>query len=315
MTKTLNLGHLEIESPWANAGGVIKGIGELNVIARTGVGWIEAGSYTLEKRVGLSPNGEVVYVHDPETGETWNSLSMPNKGMDDVEKDIPEMKEIANKHGKPLIINVAPVSNDPVNESVELIARTYEAGADAVLLNGGCPTVLREDGSREEILSRNPEILFKTLRALRPLIDKYNKIFLRVSPIEEDNMLEKICLAINLSGVVSVVFTPNSWPGNKPPDHLPQLEVKGGVGGLSGPYTAKKSLIQTLGHALKGDYQVVSSSGITTAQELYTRLDFSHATKNIVAGAGTTFFHESGDWKHDVDKLLFDYSDLRENNR
>src|SRR5581483_9991877 len=113
MNETIRIGHLEVDSPFANAGGVIKHPGEVEKIARTGVGWIEAGSFTLEPRPGNSPNGETVYVHDPQTGSSWNSLGMPNKGMDEVEKEIPEMKRIAHAHNKPLVVNVAPVTDKP----------------------------------------------------------------------------------------------------------------------------------------------------------------------------------------------------------
>src|SRR5579885_3518334 len=108
------IGHLEdIQSPWGNAGGVVKTVEDVERMAKTGVGWIEAGSYTLEPRPGNGPNGERVYYHNPETGETFNSLGMPNKGMDVVETEIPEMAHIARTHNKKLVVNVAPVSADP----------------------------------------------------------------------------------------------------------------------------------------------------------------------------------------------------------
>lgn len=307
MSDNLKVGHLNIDSPWANAGGVIKHVEDVEVIARSGVGWIEAGSYTLEPRKGNSPNGEIVYIYDTETGSTWNSLGMPNKGIDIVEKEIPLMQDIAKAHNKPLVINVAPVTDDPISESLELVSRAYEAGADAVLLNAGCPNVVSADGGRHEILSHNPKMLFKALDALHDLVSKYNKIFLRVSPLENEEQIDKICRSINMAGTVSVVFTPNTWPNSKPPEHLDQLEVPGGMGGLSGPVTARNSFLQTVRIAMRGKYDVVSCSGIMTGEELYKRIGHS-LTPNVVAGAGTTFFYQSGDWRHDVDMLLNDYA-------
>ncbi len=59
------IGHLDnLESPWGNAGGVIKTVEDVAHMAATGVGWIEAGSYTLEARKGNAI--------DPETGEPTN---------------------------------------------------------------------------------------------------------------------------------------------------------------------------------------------------------------------------------------------------
>lgn len=51
------------------------------------------------------------------------------------------------------------------------------------------------------------------------------------------------------------------------------------------------------------ELHVVSSGGVTTGQELDKRLS-NPLISNVVAGAGTTFYHESGDWRRDTDKLL-----------
>ena len=312
MSETTHIGHLQVDSPWGNAGGVVRTPEEAEIMARTGVGWIEAGSYTLEEREGNSPNGETVYVHDPVTGSTWNSLGMPNKGMDEVEKEIPEMARMARSFGKPLVVNVAPVTDNPVEEAQELVARAYAAGADAVLLNAGCPNVITEGGGRHEILSHNPLELGRTLTGLGRIASRYNRIFVRLSPIEDTERLKDIVNTVRFSGIVSTIFTPNTWGGSKPPAHLPQLEVDGNVGGLSGPATAQEAWGQAFGTALLAhDLGIVSSGGITTGQELNKRLTKNPLVQNIVAGAGTTFFHESGDWKRDTDKLLRAYASPR----
>ncbi len=163
-----------------DAGGVVKKPEDLERMVKTGVGWAEGGTYTLEERYGndrdpqtgefrINPEtGQVVriYHYNSRTGETHNSLGMPNKGADRVLEDIPGMINVADAHGKPFVANVAPVSNDPVAESQELVRRFYEAGVDAVILNAGCPNVVTEGGGRHEILSRNPEALGKVLVGL-----------------------------------------------------------------------------------------------------------------------------------------------------
>lgn len=329
-----SIGHLKVESPFANAGGVVKHVEDVEVMARTGVGWIECGSYTLEPRTGNSPNGEVVYYHDPKTGETFNSLGMPNKGIDIVEKEIPAMVEIAHKleRSKPLVVNIAPVSDEPTEECLELFIRANEAGADAVIINAGCPNVVTADGGRHEILSRDESALYKVLCGLRKTVQKYPKVFIRVSPQESRQAAMRILSAIEYAGTVSAIFAPNTWPGNRPLnlDNKPILEVPGGVGGKSGPATASEALEQTVWFAARGKFDVVSSGGIASGKELAKRLvtteadlllgdkvkserlrylnsqDIGHAA---VAGASTTFFYESGDWKHDVDKLLWQFSE------
>lgn len=315
MAFTGKIGHLEIESPWGNAGGVVKSIDEVEQMAHTGVGWIEAGSYTLEPRVGNSPKGERVYFHNDKTGETFNSLGMPNKGMDELEKQIPEMVGLAHELGKSIIFNVAPVGNDPEEESVELVRRSYEAGAEAVLLNAGCPNVVTENGGRHELLSRNPEILLGVLNALKPVTEQFRPIFIRTSPVENRVNAKNMVWAIMKSNVVSAVFTPNTWPSQRPvgKDGDPVLQVPGNIGGLSGPYigqaaTKQTAWVRTALTENRSSIDLVSSAGIMNGNELSRRLGIG-----AVAGCGTTLYYESAakdqTWASATDKLLREYAD------
>jgi dihydroorotate dehydrogenase len=312
-----DIGHLTVDSPFGNAGGVVKRVEDVEKMAHTGVGWIEAGSYTLEPRDGNGANGEVVYHHNEQTGETFNSLGMPNKGIDAVALEIPDMAQVARRFNKPLIINVAPVTENPVDESIELVRRSYEAGADAVLLNAGCPNVVTEDGGRHEILSHNVGALELVLQGLSAqfVTDKIRPIFIRTSPTIAVKGVGRqrgadIMNVIRESDIVGAVFTPNTWPGHVPldEDEKPILEVPGGVGGKSGPATAQDASQETLLATYcmrRSEIDVVSSGGITTGKELAHRKFYGDAA----VGAATTFFYESGDWEHDVDKLLWEFQD------
>ncbi len=294
MSEHYQIGYLEVESPYGNAGGVVKSVEDVELMAHSGVGWIEAGSFTLEKRIGNSPNGEVVYCYNAVTGETGNALGMPNKGIDIVEEDIPTMVEIAHAYGKSLLVNVAPVSDDPVAEAKELVERAYLAGADMVLLNAGCPNVVIENGERHEILSKNPAALSAVLNGLKPIVQKHDrKIAVRTSPVESYGQARKTMWAIQMCGVVAVVFTPNTWSGYKPTDEAGNyiLEVPGNSGGKSGPATADDALEQTLWavDALKGSgIDVVSSGGIMNGRELQQRM-----AAGAAGGAGTTLFRHA----------------------
>ena len=132
------IGHLEgIESPWANAGGVAKTVDDVEHLAKTGIGWIEDGSQTLEGRLGNAYNPEhpelgpirKVYHHDPKTGRTFNSFGMPGKNIDVWSGAIPEKVKIAESHGKKFVQNVAPVSDSPAAESEILVRTAYSKGA------------------------------------------------------------------------------------------------------------------------------------------------------------------------------------------
>ena len=295
MTERDHIGHLETDTPWGNAGGVIKTIEELEYMARTGVGWLEAGSYTLDPRPSNSPNGEQSYYHDPETGETFNSLGMPNQGIDALEADIQNMVHLGRAFDKEVIFNVAPVSTEPEAEAAELVDRIFAAGGRNVLLNASCPNVITEEGGRHELLSNNPRKFVGTLQALSKVTDKYNRmIFVRPAPFETYQDALSVMTALRGSGIVSAVFTTNTFPGHKPVrDGRYVLEVEGNQGGLSGPATARAACQQTSWavKALEGSQiDVVSSQGIMTGEELKKRL-----WVGAVAGAGTTLYYEAAE--------------------
>ncbi len=312
-----SIGHLEgLESPWGNAGGVVKTVHDVEAMAKTGVGWIEAGSYTLEQRWGnaaeLGDDGlpipgvqKTVYYHDPVTGETTNSLGMPNMGFDTLEEELPEMIEIAHAYNKQFVLNVAPVTAEPVAEVQELVQRASEAGVDAVLVNAGCPNVVLEDGGRKELLSRNPEKLAVVLSGLMFASYPNKPIWVRISPQETYAQAQEIFGVIKDSSVVSAVVDPNTWPNFVPVDEGGNaiLEVPGGAGGRSGPATADESAEQTAWgvELLQGSgIDLVSSSGIMNARELARRLG-----QGAAGGAGTTFYYESVEgWADDTNKML-----------
>lgn len=314
------IGHLEgIESPWANAGGVAKTVDEVDYLAKTGIGWIEDGSQTLEGRLGNAYNPEhpelgpirKVYHHDPKTGRTFNSFGMPGNSIDVWSGEIPEKVKIAEAHGKKFVQNVAPVSDSPAAESEILVRTAYFKGAHAVLLNAGCPNLRSEDGSRHKILSHDATIFRSVLLRLLPVVDDFAPIFVRISPQESRWHMEQIMETIKDSDVVSAVFVPNTWPDQHPLDDEGNdiLESPGGLGGLSGPGTAIDARVQTRWAVenLKGSgIDVVSSGGIMYPQELDFRMKLG-----AVAGAGTTFFYEPvNGWAEDSDKLLVEFSEL-----
>jgi dihydroorotate dehydrogenase len=315
------IGHIEgIESPWGNAGGVVKTIEDVEMMAKTGVGWIEGGSYTLERRFGNDRDQETgehldltVWHYDRETGTMTNSLGMPNVGfnkdnedLESIEEQLPEMIRIAHAYGKPFLLNVAPVSNEPIEETKELVRRGYAQGVDGVLVNAGCPNVVTTDGGRHELLSRSEDGLRGVLNGLAEVVQRYKPVAVRVSPLRGLG-LENIATVVAESGVVSAVFTPNTWPGHKPVDTegKPILGVPGNVGGASGPAFANKAIVETQMwvEALKGsDIDVVRSSGVMEAYEIQRGLSVG-----AVACAGTTFFYisENG-WAEDTSRLLHD---------
>jgi dihydroorotate dehydrogenase len=310
------IGRMEISSPWGNAGGVIKTVEEFEMMARTGVGWLEPGSYTLEKRFGNqkdefgnlkidSRTNEpvIVYHHDPISGETTNSLGMPNQGRDQLVTEVPEMLKIARTLEKEVVFNVAPVTEDPVTEVQELVSSLIAVGAKHILINLGCPNVLGADGQPHGTLSHHPPVVGEVLKGLRPILEKYPDvdIYVRTSPDEELDRARQTYHQIIGSGVVRAAWVHNTWPldQSKPSP----LGVKGGGRSGNGPElaaAADRQLALALETFRPAHIDVVMSTGIRSGQRLKQVLELG-----AVAGAGTTFFYEAGEsWGEATDMLI-----------
>lgn len=305
MTENYKIGNLEVSSPWGNAGGVAKTIEEVEMLASTSAGWIEAGSYTFELRAG---NGslEDTYFHNSLTGETFNSRGKANKGIDIVEKEIPSMREIAHLAGKRLLVNVAAISEDPLTELEELVPRAYEAGADAVLI-AEAQNVFNEKGQSQQIVSNNEQAFKKLIDGLSGIVDKYRPVMIRTSPFENYAKARSVLRSIS-SDVVSAVFVSNTWPVKIPVDKNEEkiIKIQGNTCGKSGPAMAGEAFKQTAWalSALRSGgrkIDVVSSSGIINGRELKKRLRLG-----AVAGAGTTLYYETPpeEWPEVTDRVL-----------
>lgn len=321
----MSINGRDMESPLLNGGGVVKSVEDVRRLSRTGVGAILGGSFTLEPRPGNGPNGEVVYYHDSEAGVTTNSLGMPNKGLRAVARELPEMIAIAHDGGKPFVLNLAPVSTDPVAEVIEMahiLDRAHVSGIDAIELNASCPNVVTEDGGRHSILSHNPEQLTEVLLELSDVNANefpFGDLWVRVSPFESRGRqtARQLAHALYFAGV-DAVSAFNTFPGGRPLDASGQqiLQVPGGIGGQSGPgmmgsaeahmhllAEERDTLQQRYGHS----FEIVGSNGVYDALSMKRRLDMGAS-----AVSATTLFYESVDWKRAVDKVLRDYVELLE---
>lgn len=319
------IGHLEgITEPWANGGGVIRTIDLVEDMAKTQVGSIERGSEGIEARLGLAVDPKhpelgsqfKVHTYDPDTGLTGNAYSMPSSPIDVWITEIPECVRIAEAYNKKFIQNVGVVGEDPIAEARELVSRSYEAGAHAVLLNPDCPSLFDEDGQRKEQYSRDPEALGRLLDSLQPVVEKYMPIFLRIAPQLTPQRMAAVCRVIRDSKVVSALYVPNTWPNYAPVNEQGEyiLQVPDGIGGKSGPGMRKEAMLETgwavssLGQLGCWDIDIVSSSGITNGKELRIRTAMSiNGSRCAKAGCGSTFYFESKDWVGDTERLIAEY--------
>jgi dihydroorotate dehydrogenase len=315
----MNIGPYQLEAPLVNAGGLVKSPEDVDRMARTPVGAVLGGSFTLDERVGNSPGGEVVYYHDPVTATTYNSLGMPNKGVRALAAsgELQRMIDIAHDLGKPFILNIAPVTDDPVGEVIamsEQLARAKIDNLDALELNASCPNVVLDNGGRHEILSHHPQLLGRVLSELSHISASevpLGTMLVRVSPFRDAADAVNLAEVSNENGV-AIVSAFNTFPGGRPTKKSggAVLKVPGGVGGQSGLGMASRAEEQTgwlidARTVTNSTFEIMGSNGIGDALTMKRRLELGCA-----AVSATTLFWQSASWGNAASRLLSDYADL-----
>ncbi len=316
----INIGEYALQSPLLNAGGIVKSAEDARRMALAPVGAVLGGSFTLDERTGNSPNGEIVYYHDPENGITYNSLGMPNKGLRAIASsgELQRMINVSHEHGKAFILNFAPVSDEPVEEVIEAARMLEGAGVeylDALELNASCPNVVTGDGGRHEILSNHPQLLGEVLMELSDISineGAFSSLFVRVSPFRsKSDALELASVLIDSN--ITAVSAFNTFPGGVPTktsgEHI--LQVRGGAGGQSGTGMATRAEEQTrwlvdARGITQGKFEIIGSNGVGSPETMKERLDIG-----CVAVSATTLFWESSNWGNTASSLLQAYSELK----
>lgn len=274
----------EVDFPYGPAAGAINGpnldtlIQHSRQIIRSPAGALMIGSICLNPSNGNDHYGRTYY-HDPVTGETVNSMGLPNIGMETAENSaIPYLAKLADANGMPLIVSVsAAAGEDPNRILPELAERALLAGATAIETNYSCPNKFY-GGSSEPVMGYDANMVADThdsiarkigdapwIEKLPPYIDE--KAFILRSVIEA------------LSGVryANFVATANAIGGVQLTDESGRaaLDTPGNVGGLSGPATANIGLqqLQVLRRKLPIEVGIISTLGVMTGQDVLERFD------------------------------------------
>jgi dihydroorotate dehydrogenase len=318
------LNGADIDSPLVNAAGSINGtspeniLREVDVLAATGIGAITVGSFTVPRQEGnVVAYGEPVYYHNPEKGLTYNSMGLPNIGLDEAVKMAHDIARHADAGGKRTIFSVSPtLPNEeiggPSEQAAKLAYRFFdEAVVEFVELNVSCPNVVTSDGSRKPMLGYDPEGMEELVETLRKEIGRPSGGFgIKVPPYlteEQRALLPQVAGTILDSELFSYVTTSNTVPNQVPTvDGKPILSVPGGAGGMSGPNTKEVGREQLqLWKGLVGDrLEIISTLGVDSGKELAVRRELG-----AVAAGGVTFLWESRDWGATVTKMLSDYAE------
>lgn len=312
-----------LETPLINAAGSINGtnpeliLREVEILASTAIGAITVGSFTVPPQEGNeAAYGAPVYYYDRETGATYNSMGLPNIGLQAAKKLMPEI--VARARGKPVIASVSPVRSsaevgDTYNQTIRLVYDMLLAGANLVEVNTSCPNII-EDDERKPILGYDLRGMEKLVAELAPWTGtRGSQVGVKLPPyISEDELAITPRLAEILLNkrVFSFVTTANTIPDKVPLDEHgePILSVPKGRGGMSGPAAKQEGRRQLdIWHSLLNDeIEIVSTLGVDDGDELAYR-----CRHGASAAGGVTFLWQENNWGQAVTNMVTQWSDAQ----
>ncbi len=254
--------------PLGNGGGIVKYIADVHKLLATDLGAIEIGSITVEDRPGNEGN-----VFRDMGNYTLNSIGLKNPGFLYYQKNLGRMIQMIHEAGKTAIVNVAGFSKE---EYCDLTNLAFEAKADLVNLNYGCPNV-----GHKEILSYNNLVLRDTtLSVIRTNKESAEgRIGMKLSPIFRRSDIEDIASFLNIlyqtkgsSGYIGFVTTtntiPNCYEEDGKGDQL--ISPNNGLAGMAGPAILPISLSQVKQwrSMLESEIKIMGIGGISTGSDI-----------------------------------------------
>ncbi len=255
-------------------------ISQLKKIADSHSGAIMIKSATLDPRAG-NPNPRYLVKSDLIKGCTFNSMGLPNEGIQKTLEMVGELKKYTNK---PVIVSLSGLSQ---LENLEMIKMTQNQSlADIIELNLSCPNVVGKPMVGYE--ASQVEDIFIKIRDLNgniplgvklppytdlPIFDEISELLIKyqISYISCCNTIGN-CLVINSETETTMI---------KP---------KNGLGGLAGDFVKPLALgnVWNFYQRLQGKVQIVGVGGVRTGTDAF---EFLLAGADAVQ-IGTTFAQE-----------------------
>jgi len=318
------LSGVELDSPLINAAGSINGpsaesiLREVDMLARTGIGAITVGSFTVPRQDGNEAKyGSPTYYHDPIEGRTYNSTGLPNIGLEATLVLAPAIIKRLHDNGKPVIFSGSPTTSPDTSSSVEqaqkLVYEFLQAGADLVELNVSCPNVVTKGGGRKPIMGYDLESMAELIDVLAAEVGEGHKIGVKFPPYlsdEEKLLIPAIAKLLKAKNVCSFLVTANTIPNQiaRNADGSPILTVPNGAGGMSGPATKEvgREQLRLWNEQTGGSIDIVSALGVDSGKEVQVRRSLG-----AVAAEGVTFLWESDNWASKVSAVLHDFADAQ----
>lgn len=195
-----------------NAGGMVKTLADVERFCKSSATRITVGSITMHGRAGNVPvpPGDV-YFYDEVTGESGNSLGLPNEGVGYYSKLLPQMVAMAHAAGKELW---ASVNGESVEEIVWLVEACFKCGVDGVEINLACPNV-HDKGKQKPLFCEDPTLVEDILWRLVKAGFKGKKIGIKVSPNDNEALIADICHVVQITDIATEVVCCNTKGGQR----------------------------------------------------------------------------------------------------
>lgn len=303
----LDLGPKDETFPFINGAGSVNGAGEGELIkgfedlVRAPGAAVMIGSITLEPRRGNSvEHGDPVYMHIPGTGLTYNSMGLPNIGIDGLLGNVVDMRLLAESNGKELAVSLAPMTKDPYEEWSLMAYELLEKGVKIIEFNAGCPNIFDENGNPKAVLSHEPDLMGEALDRVMEYIGNDFVAGIKISPAPvrtfgPDYQLDEPAerLIARQAGVINALKSSypniyvahfNTFGGQIPVDEngkqipLSVPTKSGGVSGIGVAHVARTQTQKLLWY-LDPEIDVVAAGGIGNGQELAERLAMDERIK------------------------------------
>jgi len=311
-----------LETPLLNAAGSVNGTSQeliqrdVATLARSPIGAIVFGSLTVHKQADNEVRfGAPAYHHDSDTGATYNSMGLPNIGLDNALRLMPDLVARAHERGKPLVVSVSPTLPNPevgdtLEQTARLVGELMTTRADLIEVNTSCPNIVNESGDRKPVLGYDLDSMATLVSRLEHIAGmKATRLGVKLPPYlthEERSIIPELAQLFAEHPVFAYIATANTIPNQVARDKIgqPILRVPDGAGGLSGPITREvgREQLQLWHEATGGTIDIVSSLGVDSGREMAKRRDLGAA-----AVSGVTFLWESNDWGKAVTDMITEW--------
>lgn len=257
-----------------NAAGTAQRISDVDALLKSAVTRITFGSITLKPRGG---NTGTTYFYDTGAKTSYNSMGLPNMGIEQACFALPELNKAVMDTDRELRVSIAGLT---IKEFPVLAAKVVETGVTALEVNLGCPNVY-EGGLRKPIFSYRPDWVEEILDDIKREVGRGIDVGLKLSPIDDPSLTKAIARVIGLSGaLVSEVVCCNTVPDQLPPNGALSFSTvenpgftlhKGGMAGAS-LITRSLEVVKIMVAALP-NRRVIGVGGIDNGETLGWHVD------------------------------------------